>query len=182
MRLIYFVVFLLPEILIKNDSKQCLSLCWSHMLSWYIDTKRWGPEGGTGARRLHLNIGCVMHCIVSSGGTTAPERGKRNPKRLAGASANGRPESGCSCAAADQWRGGRSQQGWAPTRRVVVVSEQQKPEGLLTHRITHIHRHSHTAVREGKDFGRKVWTLRALRSHQAVFFLCVFFINEFQRR
>lgn len=96
-----------------------------------------------------------MHCIVSSGssGTTAPERGKRNPKRLAGASANGRPEPGCSCAAADQWRGGRSQQGWAPTRRVVVVSEQQNPEGLLTHRNTHAHTYTdtHTHRRKGRQ-------------------------------
>lgn len=79
-----------------------------------------------------------MHCEHSL------ERGKRNPKRLAGVPANEKPKPGCSCIAADQWRPGRSQQGRALVQRVVVVSEQQNPEGS-----------SHTAEREGKDFGKK---------------------------
>lgn len=79
-----------------------------------------------------------MHCEHSL------ERGKRNPKRLAGVLANEKPVPGCSCIAVNQWRPGRSQQGRALLQRVVVVSEQQNPEGS-----------SHTAERESKDFGKK---------------------------
>lgn len=57
------------------------------------------------------------------------ERGKQNPNRLAGGLANEKPQPGCSCSLTDEWQPGRSQQGGAVMQRVVVVSEQQNPEG-----------------------------------------------------
>lgn len=60
------------------------------------------------------------------------ERGKQNPNRLAGDLTNERHRPGCSCILTIQWQLARSQQGGALGQRVVVVSEQQNPEGLHT--------------------------------------------------
>lgn len=60
------------------------------------------------------------------------ERGKQNPNRLAGGLTNERHQHGCSCIQTVQWQLARSQQGGAVGQRVVVVSEQQNPEGLNT--------------------------------------------------